>query len=164
MNQHSNLVQIPLRCQFRTIRVLNFDFKISDVTMRNFLESYSQPFLMWNLLTFRLSKLEWTTRQNICIMLHILWSKFHVYNDARNENFRKRLLSEILTFLMSIYSNVPLINKPNSTCVKSRTEHCLQLQKASKHSKYLFIAVLTIKITRAQHKKLELMTKTTPLD
>ena len=77
--------------------------------------------------------LKWTTRQgqNLSIVLHIFSSKFRAENDARNENFNKKLLSEILAYeyFVSANSNVPLIKKPNSTRVKSHTKRWLQLDK-----------------------------------
>ena len=56
---------------------------------------------------------QWPTRQgrNLRIMIHVFSSKFCVKNDECNENFKKKLLSEILTFFVSVNSNVPLSKK-----------------------------------------------------
>ena len=46
-----------------------------------------------------------TQGRNLCVMLHVFSYKFRAENDARNENFIKQLLSEILTFLVGTVSH-----------------------------------------------------------
>ena len=86
-------------------------------------------------------------------MLHVYLSKFCVENDARDENFKKQLLSEIIMFFLSANSNVPLIKKPNSTCVKS---HILNVAFSLKNSSNVLIVIIVVsidKFTRARQKK-----------
>ena len=68
----------------------------------------------------------WTTKQghqgqNSRIMLHVFPKKFREKQDARNENFEKRLLSEILMFFVSANSNVRSLK--NQTLLLSSHTH-----------------------------------------
>ena len=83
-------------------------------------------------------------------MLYVFSSKFRVENDARNENFNKKLLSEILAYFVFANSNVPLIKKPNSTRVKSHAINVGFGLKNSSNFVLIVIVVFTNKFTKVQ--------------
>ena len=130
----------------------------------NHLTSKIEKLWVWPDWSFLRSR-EWTTRQgrNLRIIVHVFLSKFRVENDARNENFKKQLLSEISMYFVSVNSNKPLIKKPNYTCVKSHNKHWLRLDKFVKlylnsHCSFdLKITKLRQKNHNAKHKERSLI-------